>query len=100
MAGGDDLDTFLLEVKKKRKDKEEPGMDEFLGQLQVRGNKKRERKEREQGAGHEGGGDRGGEQELGGGGRELGEDGGACGGSREAQGDQRSSIDKLADLVR
>ena len=96
MAGRDDLDTFLLGVHKKRKEKEEPGMDEFLGQLQVRGSKKRERKEREEGAGHGGGGDQGGEQELGGGER----DGGACGGLMEAQGDQRSSIDKLADLVR
>ena len=57
MAGRDDLDTFLLGVHKKRKEKEEPGMDEFLGQLQVRGSKKRERKEREEGAGHGGGGD-------------------------------------------
>ena len=37
MAGGDDLDTFLLGVHKKRKDKEEPGMDVFLGELHVSG---------------------------------------------------------------
>ena len=97
------MNTFLLGVKKKRKDNEEPRdseMDEFLRQIQVRGSKKRDRKERERGAVHEGGGDLGGEQELVGGGRELGGELEEDGGGERDQEDLRSSIDKLADLVR
>ena len=66
MAGGDNIDSFLLSIKKKVKDKEKDNekkedceMDDFLDSLQVRGSKRKERKEREHRAGNdEGVGDR------------------------------------------